>query len=108
MQYINDSIVIVIKYYIFQITFKEYRSLKRELQENSKSQWSKKYNEVLLNIQRVKMKRKADGDMNRMKKRMKIKQKKRKEFQIEVRKQQELGNYYMVMITPNINLFITN
>ena len=54
------------------------------------------------------MKRKADGEMNRMKKRIKMKQKKRKGFQIEVRKQQELGNYYMVMITPNVNLFVTN
>ena len=54
------------------------------------------------------MKRKADGEMNRMKKRIKMKQNKRKEFQIQVRKQQKLGNYYMAMITPNINLFVTN
>ena len=78
------------------MTIKEYRSLKRELQGNVKSMWSKKYNESLLNSQRVKMKRKADGEMNRMKKRVKTKRMKREEFEKEAQRQKDLGNYYMV------------
>ena len=48
--------------------------------------------------ERVKMKRKADGEMNGMKKRVRIKKMKREEFKKEVQRQKDLGNYYMACV----------
>ena len=44
------------------------------------------------------MKRKADNLINRVKKKVKLQKRKRDLFQQEVRKEKELGNYYMVKI----------
>ena len=75
--------------------------MKRDLLESSKNKWTTQYETSKIEVERKQMKKKADNLMDRAKKKSKSRKQKRILFQQEVRKQKELGNYYMVKVKIN-------